>query len=491
QKASSLRPEVRSQRIMNTVIGLEVHVQLNAERKVFATEGYRFGAEPNSCVSVIGMAHPGALPSVNRVCVEKVIRLGMALNCTINPISTFARKNYFYPDLPKGYQMSQDELPICINGYLDLDMPDGSVKRIGITQIHLEEDAGKLIHDQDPNGTLVDLNRAGVGLAEIVTEPDFRSAEEAATFLAEMRRLVRFLDAGDGDMEKGNLRCDANVSIRESEDAPLGTRAEIKNLNSFNFLDKAIQYEVLRQSEVLAKGEKVIQETRTFSPTTGRTSSMRSKEDAQDYRYFPEPDLPPLHLDESLLRSIREAMPELPWQRRKRYHSYGLQPAVIANLLDRLDWAGYFESLLQTNLSPKKASNWLTGPIAAWLNQQGLGADAFPITASKIAELESLTEQGKINAQSAKGPLFEALITTPETELTALVDTLGLGLSQDQDAIIAAVDALASSHPKEVERFRNGEKKLQGFLVGQLMRALRGKADPKLLNQLVQERLSN
>lgn len=474
---------------MNTVIGLEVHVQLNTARKVFASESHAFGSSPNTHVSVIGMAHPGALPRVNKACVEKVIKLGLALNCRINTHSPFARKNYFYPDLPKGYQMSQADAPICEEGYFDLQMPDGSIRRIGITRIHLEEDAGKLVHDQIPGYSLVDLNRAGVGLAEVVTEPDFRSAEEAAIFMTEMRRLVRTLDVGDGDMEKGNLRCDANVSIRKSEEAPLGTRAEVKNLNSFSFLEKAIAFEVTRQSKVLENGEKVVQETRTFDPGTGRTSSMRGKEDAEDYRYFPEPDLPPLLLGEDIVAPIRAAMPELPWERRERYSKLGLNDSQALPLLDRPDWAAYFEALMHEGLEAKAGANWLMGAIGAWVNKHEITISDFPLQPSVIAELQSFVDEGKISLNSARGPLFEALTTRSKKSIEPLIEELGLGLSQDQDEILHAIDSLEQSHPKEVARFRAGERKLQGFLVGQLMRQLRGKADPKSLNALIAERL--
>ena len=472
---------------MNKVIGLEVHVQLNTRRKVFASASYAFGSKPNSCVSVIGMAHPGALPAVNEVCVDKVILLGLALNCRINTQSRFARKNYFYPDLPKGYQMSQAELPICEDGFLDLQMPDGSQRRIGITRIHLEEDAGKLVHDEEPGHSLVDLNRAGTGLAEIVTEPDFRTAEEAAVFLAEIRRLVRYLNVGDGDMEKGNLRCDANISVRESEDAPYGTRAEVKNINSFSFLESAINYEARRQTKLLSEGGIVIQETRNFDPDSGKTSGMRGKEDAEDYRYFPEPDLPPLFIPEEKIENIRSNMPELPWERRKRYVALDVDEQQVISLVEKQDWGKLFNDLLNTTLSPKSALNWLFGPIALWAKSGDGSVENFPIKPEKIAQTEALVDAGKVDRQQARGKLFEALLTSPEADVEAKIKELGIELSQDDDLLKDAVLGLEKSHPEEVARFRAGERKLQGFLMGQLMRQLRGKADPGKLKKLVEE----
>jgi aspartyl-tRNA(Asn)/glutamyl-tRNA(Gln) amidotransferase subunit B len=472
---------------MNKVIGLEVHVQLNTRRKVFASASYTFGAKPNSCVSAIGMAHPGALPSVNEACVDKVILLGLALNCRINEHSRFARKNYFYPDLPKGYQMSQAALPICEDGFFDLSMPDGSTRRIGITRIHLEEDAGKLIHDEEPGYSLVDLNRAGTGLAEIVTEPDFRTAEEAAAFLAEIRRLVRYLNVGDGDMEKGNLRCDANISVREHEDAPYGTRAEVKNLNSFSFLEAAINHEASRQQERIAEGEQIIQETRNFDPATGTTSGMRGKEDAEDYRYFPEPDLPPLFLSKEKVEAIRSNMPELPWERRQRYLSLGLDAQQIQTLVEKQDWGDVYDDLLDTNLGPKAAANWLFGPIAVQAKSRDGAIKQLGLVPDVIANIEKLIEAGKVDRQQARGKLFEEMLRAPEADLEAKIKALGLELSKDDDMLLEAVRALEVSHPKEVARYRAGEKKLQGFLMGQLMRSLRGKADPGTLSALIQK----
>lgn len=473
------------------VIGLEVHVQLDTQSKVFATEDFAFGASANQNVSPVSMAHPGALPSINKTCVEYAIKLGLAMNCEIARETYFDRKNYFYPDLPKGYQLSQDNHPICGGGYMDLQLEDGSTKRITLDRIHLEEDAGKSIHDQDPRYTLIDLNRAGAGLLEIVSNPDFRTIEEVSIFLGEIRRLVRYLGVSDGDMEKGNMRCDANISIRPVGQEAYGTRVEVKNLNSIRHTRQAISYEIQRQISQLSAGESIEQQTRTFNTQTGLTAPMRDKETADDYRYFPEPDLSPLLIEEHTLERLRAELPELPWQRFDRYtKELGLDSKKAMPLIERIESARYFEALMQNGLSARLASNWMLGPIQAHLNETKTEIENFPISPAKLAKMAMLAEEGKLPLKLAREALFPALIKAPEADPLKLATSLNLLMESKGDELAEAMDALILRHPEETQKFRSGKKQLAGFFIGQLMRQFKGKLDPKEIKKVVFEKLN-
>ncbi len=474
-----------------TVIGLEVHVQLDSRSKVFATEDFAFGAQANSHVSPISMAHPGALPSINEACVLHAIKLGLAMNCEISRYTYFDRKNYFYPDLPKGYQLSQDAHPICQGGYMNLRLKNGENKYISLDRIHLEEDAGKSIHDQDPDNTLIDLNRAGTGLMEIVTHPDFRSAEEAGLFLSEIRKLVRYLGISDGDMEKGNMRCDANISLRPVGQEAYGTRVEVKNLNSIRHMRQAIVYEEERQALALNAGKSIKQQTRTFNTETGTTAAMRDKETADDYRYFPEPDLLPLWIEEETLDEIRAQLPELPWQRLKRYtEELGLGFKKAQPLTELLERAQYFEALMKEGLTARLASNWLLGPIRTHLNESKSEIEDFPLSTATIASMAMLVESGKLPLKLAREKLFPALLAAPQREPLALATELNLLMEEKSDELAQAMDALIAQHPEETERFRKGKKQLAGFFIGLLMKQFKGKLDPQEVKKIVFEKLN-
>jgi len=474
-----------------TVIGLEVHVQLDTRSKVFATESFVFGANPNTHVSPISLAHPGALPSINEQCIAYAMKLGLALGCEISRESFFDRKNYFYPDLPKGYQLSQDQVPLCIGGGLKIAEENGSTRHISLHHIHLEEDAGKSVHDQDPRHSFVDLNRAGVGLLEIVTNPDFRSAEEVSEFLGAIRKLVRYLGISDGDMEKGNMRCDANISIRPFGQEAYGTRVEIKNLNSIRHTRQAIAFEEKRQAALVNAGESIRQETRAFNPDTGATSSMRDKESADDYRYFPEPDLLPLAISEETLEKLRASLPELPWVRQARYIAeLGLDIKKAKPLSEKLAVAQYFEQLMDAGLTAKLASNWLLGSVSAYLKEEKIEIEAFVLKPTSLAEVAKLVEAGKVPLKIAKEQLFAALIAQPEADPLALATQHNWLMESRDDELASAMQALIEKHPNEVERFRKGKKQLAGFFIGQLMREFKGKLDPKAIKAEVMKQLN-
>ena len=471
------------------VIGLEIHVQLNTRSKVFATEDFVFGGPPNAYVSPISLAHPGALPSLNQACIEQTIKLGLATHCEIDRYCYFARKNYFYPDLPKGYQLSQDQRPLCTDGYLDVPQADGQLRRVTLERIHLEEDAGKSIHDLDPVDSLIDLNRAGTGLAEVVTRPDLRSAAEAGALLAEMRRLVRYLEVSDANMEEGNLRCDANVSVMPTGATQYGTRVEIKNLNSISNLIRAVTYEIGRQIDLLESGQAVVQETRTWDPATQQTLPMRDKEMAADYRYFPEPDLLPLHLSADLLHDLGAGLPELPTARFQRYVAAGIAINEAFTLIEQRAFSDYFEALQARVGDPKAAANWLLGPVRSHLNATGEDIAGFPVAPAALAALMALVDQGQVSLPAAREQVFPALVAAPATSPLALAQQLGVMLESQASALAEAMDALMAAHPDEVARFQAGKKQLQGFFVGQLMRQFRGKADPQEVNAVVRQKL--
>ncbi|MBD5553240.1 MAG: Asp-tRNA(Asn)/Glu-tRNA(Gln) amidotransferase subunit GatB [Desulfovibrio sp.] len=466
------------------VIGLEVHVHLATEAKLFCSCSTRFGAPPNTNVCEICAAMPGALPTPNRKAIRLAALVGLATNCKINRRSIFARKNYFYPDLPAGYQISQFELPLCENGYLEI-----GGRRIGITRIHIENDAGKNVHSACENLSFVDLNRAGVPLIEIVSEPDLRSAAEAALYLRTLHGLVTYLGASDGNMEEGSFRCDANVSIRPLGSQTLGTRTELKNLNSFRNVQRAIEYEIGRQEDALAEGGTITQETRLYDPDKNRTLPMRSKEEAQDYRYFPDPDLLPVEITQAELAEIAAAIPELPVTRQKRFvEMTGLPEADAAVLVQNRALADFFEQAAALT-DAKKAASWILGPIARICNSQGsqLNPETWKITPAAIAELVNIVNDGLISSKTAA----DILPTLFESGEMPKDYALAHGLAQisDTGALEAAVDLVIAEHPAEAHQYRDGKKKVLSFFVGQVMRATKGKANPGLVNKLLTEKL--
>jgi aspartyl-tRNA(Asn)/glutamyl-tRNA(Gln) amidotransferase subunit B len=469
-----------------TVIGLEVHAQVIAKAKLFSGAAAAFGAEPNTQVSPIDAAFPGMLPVVNRHVVEQAVRTGLALDAEINLYSVFDRKHYFYPDLPAGYQISQYHQPIVSRGRVTLDLPDGSTRTVGITRVHLEQDAGKSLHDQHPSLTYVDLNRAGVGLMEIVSEPDLRSAEEAGLYLRKLRAILRYIGTCDGNMEEGSLRCDCNVSVRRSGD-PYGTRCEIKNLNSVRFVVQAIEYEARRQIELIEAGGKVEQQTRLFDSQQGVTRPMRSKEQAHDYRYFPDPDLLPLELDPLWVERLRAELPELPDAKKARFiRDYGLRPDDAAALVADHATADYFERVAEGR-DARTAAFWIIGDLFAALRRKGLDIEQSPVTPARLGALLDLIGDGTISGRIAKD-VFAEMAETGEDAPT-IVERKGLRQVSDTGAIEAAVDAAIAAHPVQVAQYRANPKVL-GFFVGQVMKATGGKANPAMVNAVLQKRLS-
>jgi aspartyl-tRNA(Asn)/glutamyl-tRNA(Gln) amidotransferase subunit B len=472
------------------VIGLEVHAQVTARAKLFSGAATEFGAEPNTQVSPVDAAFPGMLPVINRHCVEQAVLTGLGIDAEINLFSVFDRKNYFYPDLPAGYQISQYQQPIVGRGRVVLDMPDGSVREIGITRLHLEQDAGKSLHDQHPTQTYVDLNRAGVALMEIVSEPDLRSAEEAGLYLRKLRSILRYLGTCDGNMEEGSLRCDCNVSVRRPGE-PYGTRCEIKNLNSVRFITQAIEYEARRQIELIEEGGAVAQQTRLFDSARGVTRPMRSKEQAHDYRYFPDPDLLPLELDPEWVDRLRAALPELPDAKSARFiTAYGLRPEDAAVLVAERAAAEYFEKVAQGDdgqrRDPKAVANWVIGDLFAALNRQGFGIEQSPVAPEQLGALIDLIADGTISGRIAKD-VFAEMIETGEAPAT-IVERKGLRQVSDAGAIEEAVDAALAANPAQVAQYRNNPKVL-GFFVGQVMKATQGKANPALVNEKLRKKL--
>jgi aspartyl-tRNA(Asn)/glutamyl-tRNA(Gln) amidotransferase subunit B len=470
------------------VIGLEVHAQMLTDTKIFCGCSTKFGSEPNSQTCQICIGMPGVLPVLNKKVLEFAIRTGLATNCTIASYSRFARKNYFYPDLPKGYQISQYEHPICEHGHIEI-IVDGAVKKIGITRIHMEEDAGKNIHEGGGNYSFVDLNRTGVPLMEIVSEPDMRTPAEAVEYMKKIRAIVRYLGVCDGNMEQGSLRCDANVSVRPEGQAEFGTRAEIKNINSFRFVEKAIEYEIKRQIKVIEDGGKVIQETRLWDSNKGITESMRSKEEAHDYRYFPDPDLVPITVEQAAIDEIRAGLPELPDAKRKRFVSdFGL-PELDADLLtSEKAVAEWFEEAVKAGGQPKAVSNWMMGELMRLLNEENSSIENCLLKPEQLAAMLGLIDKGTISGKIAKTVFAEMYKTGKDAEV--IVKEKGLVQISDESAIEKAVDELIAKHPSEAERFRAGEEKLLGFFVGQVMKAMKGKANPQMLNDLLKKKLS-
>ncbi len=474
-------------------IGLEVHAQMITESKIFCGCSTRFGDEPNQNTCPVCMGFPGVLPVLNKKVVEFAIRAGIATHCEIARTSRWARKNYFYPDLPKGYQISQYELPLCTNGYIDIEV-NGRKKRVRLTRIHMEEDAGKNIHDQRSNHSLVDLNRAGVPLVEIVSEPDVTCAEEAGRYLRSLRTILQYLEVCDGNMEEGSFRCDANVSIRPKGSKELGTKAEVKNMNSFKAVEKALEYEIRRQEQVLSEGGRVVQETRLWDADREVTRSMRSKEHAHDYRYFPDPDLLPLVIDESWIQEISENMPELPEARKIRFMAdYGLPNYDAELLTSRKDVADYFEAAVKVHSNPKAISNWIVGDLFRVIKERKLDErlriTSWPVRAEHMGEMVRMIDQGKISGKIAK-TLFEEMLdeqVSPEK----LVKEKGLEQVTDLGSIEKDVDQVLAAHSQQVADYQAGKDKVFGFLVGQVMKATKGKANPKIVNEILQKKLQS
>lgn len=474
------------------VIGLEVHAQMLTKTKAYSSDINEFGATPNTNVSVITLGHPGTLPRMNRKTIEYAIRLGIACGCEITPIQNFDRKNYFYPDLPKGYQITQDKTPICTGGHVVISDENGAEKTINLTRIHMEEDAGKSIHDVDVYDTLVDLNRAGVPLLEIVSEPDIRSSVEAYNYLTEVRKLVRYLDICDGNMEESSLRCDANVSVMLKDASTFGTKVEVKNMNSMRNVQKAIEFEIERQINALENGETIAQETRSFDALKGVTVSMRSKEAANDYRYFPEPDLLPIEIKKEQINAIKNEMPPLPRELFLRYtQSFGLSEYDAYNLTDSKEIALFYEELIRHTSNYKSAANWMMGEVKSYLNQNGVEIDAFPLSPKKISEIIALIDEGKISTSVASSKIFPALLSNPSASPLELAESMNLIQESDENSILTYIKQVIAQHPQEVERYKKGEKQLVGFFMGQLMKASKGKADPKAANQLMRQTLDN
>ena len=465
------------------VIGLEIHVQMDTKTKMFCSCPVEFGAEPNTNVCPVCLGLPGSLPVVNKKAIEYAIRASLALNCQVNTRSVFARKNYFYPDLPKGYQISQYEEPLAVNGYLEVDG-----KRVRIRRLHVEEDAGKNIHEG--SNSYVDLNRAGTPLMEIVTEPDIDSPELAKAFLEELRNIMRYTGVSKADMEKGQLRCDINVSIRPKSSKELGTRVEIKNVNSFKFVQKAIESEIQRQIKIVSSGGQVVQETRTFDPSTGLTHPMRTKEEAEDYRYFPDPDLPPLIVSKEWIEEINNSMPELPSQRIKRLQEdYGLSQYEAKVLTDLKEVGDFFESALKFySQDPKLLCNWLLNDLLGLLNEHQKSIEESPITPQALAELVMLIKDGTLSSKLAKEVIKEMFQSGKRAK--EIVEEKGLKQVSDESVIRSFVLEVIKNNPKEVERYKRGEEKVFGFLVGQVMKLAKGKANPQLVNKILKEELT-
>ena len=472
-----------------TVIGLEIHAQLATQSKIFSGSATRYGAPPNAQANLVDLGYPGVLPVLNAEAVRMAVKLGLALNARIATHSVFARKNYFYPDLPKGYQISQYELPIVAQGALEIVLEDGTVKRVGVTRAHLEEDAGKSLHEGLPGVTGIDLNRAGTPLIEIVSEPDLRSAKEAVAYMKKVHTLVRYLEICDGNMQEGSFRCDANVSVRPHGADTFGTRAEIKNLNSFRFVERAINHEVARQVELLESGGKVVQETRLYDPDKGETRSMRSKEEANDYRYFPDPDLLPLALSAEFIEEVRRTLPELPDQKAARLQKdYALSAYDAGVLSASRELASYYEEVVRAvPKEPKLAANWVMGELAAALNKENLEITSGRLPAERLGALLTRIADGTISGKIAK-EVFESMWATGASA-DAVIAEKGLRQITDSAAIERVIDEVMAKNPGQLAEYRGGKDKLFGFFVGQVMKATGGKANPAQLNELLRRKL--
>lgn len=473
----------------DVVIGLEVHAQLLTNSKIFCGDSAAFGAAPNTHVSPITLGHPGTLPRMNRKAIEYAVKLGLVLNCDIARQNYFARKHYFYPDLPKGYQVSQHTTPICNNGRVVIPTATGK-RAVQLNRIHMEEDAGKSMHDQDPAFSYVDYNRAGVPLLEIVSEPDLSSADEAAAYLAELRKIVRHLDICDGNMEEGSMRCDANISIRLKGEKELGTKVEVKNMNSIRNVKKAIEFEVARLVKLVEAGGTVVQETRSFDASNDTTFAIRSKEQAEDYRYFAEPDLTPFLITEEFLAGIQAALPLMPEQLFDKYvQELGLPEYDAQVISDDKELADYYEQLIALTTQFKAASNWLLGPIKSWCNDQQLRLDAFPVVPARVADVIDLVHAGKINFSIGATKVLPYLVANPT--VTAMEAATALNVVQDSDlgSIAPLIDDVLAGLPDKVKEYQKGKKGLMGLFVGEVIKRSKGKADPKVVNELLADKL--
>jgi len=471
-----------------TVIGLEIHAQLRTRSKIFSGASTAYGAEPNTQACAVDLGLPGVLPVLNKEVVRMAAKFGLAIGARVAPRSIFARKNYFYPDLPKGYQISQYELPIVEAGSVQIELEDGSVKLIGVTRAHLEEDAGKSLHEDFHGMTGIDLNRAGTPLLEIVSEPDMRSAQEAVAYMKKIHSLVRYLEICDGNMQEGSFRCDANVSVRPKGQQEFGTRAELKNINSFRFVEKAINIEVERQIDILEGGGKVVQETRLYDADKNQTRSMRSKEEAMDYRYFPDPDLLPVVLDAAFIEQVRTTLPELPDVKRRRFiESFGISAYDAGILTASREMADYFEHTLATGASAKLAANWIIGDLAAALNRGNLEVGVSPVSAAQLGGMIKRIDDNTISGKIAK-QIFEAM-WNGEGDADAIIQSKGLRQVTDSSAIELLIEEIIAANPEQVAQYRAGKEKVFGFFVGQVMRASKGKANPQQLNDLLRKKL--
>jgi len=471
------------------VIGLEVHMQLLTESKAYSSDTTEYGGMPNTNVSVITLGHPGTLPKMNRKVIDHGIRLGLACGCDIRKVNQFARKNYFYADLPKGYQITQDTTPICTGGHITIKV-DGQEKNIGLIRIHMEEDAGKSMHDSDPFDTLVDLNRAGVALLEMVSEPDMRTPEEAYAYLTEVRKLVRYLDICDGNMEEGSLRCDANISVRLRGVEQYGRRVEVKNMNSIRNVQRAIAFEIERQIAEIEAGGEISQDTRSFDAAAGTTFVMRSKEMANDYRYFPEPDLPPVIIDQPWIDRVKELMPALPNELFKRFvKDFGLSEYDAAVITDTKPVALYFDRVASLTKNYKAAANWVTGDIKSHLNERALHMEQFPVSPQSIAQLIALIDEGKVSHSMASQRIFPELCDHPNEAPEAIAARLDLLQTNDAGELEAWVNEAIAKFPDKVAEYRAGKKGLTGLFMGEVMKLSKGKADPKAANALVVRKL--
>jgi aspartyl-tRNA(Asn)/glutamyl-tRNA(Gln) amidotransferase subunit B len=467
------------------VIGLEVHVQLNTETKAFCSCKVNYGDAPNTNVCPRCLGYPGALPVLNKELVNSAIKLGLATNCSIRPFSKFARKNYFYPDLPKGYQISQYDDPICYEGFVDITV-DGKDKRIGLTRIHMEEDAGKSMHSE--SGTLVDLNRCGTPLLEIVSEPDMSSPQEAYAYLTTLKQIVRYTGVSDCNMEEGSMRCDANISIKPAGQKEFGTRTELKNMNSFRNVERALIYEAKRQQDVLESGGKIIQQTLLWDEQSGATKAMRGKEDSHDYRYFPEPDLSPVYVDDTWIDTMRKLLPELPAARKQRFmDSFGFKKEDADTLTSEKEIADYFEELIDFGVKPKLALNWVRNEVLRIISELGKSIDASPVSPKALSELLFILDKNEITAQTAKAVLDNMAATGKSAE--SIIDEKGLKQISDSSELETLIDTILAENEANVNRFREGEAKLMGFFIGQVMRSTQGKADQALTREILLKKL--
>ncbi len=472
------------------VIGLEVHAQLLTKSKLFCGDSTEFGAPPNTNISPVSLAHPGTLPKMNKKVIEYAIKLGIALHCDIERNNYFARKNYFYPDLPKGYQISQHTTPICKNGFVTINV-NNVEKNIRLNRIHIEEDAGKSLHDIDENYTCIDLNRAGVPLLEIVSEPHMHDAEEAFAYVTELRKLVRYLGICDGNMEEGSMRCDANISIRLKGEKKLGTRVEVKNLNSIRNVKKAIEHEITRLIELSENNEEIIQQTRSFDAETGTTFPLRTKEEANDYRYFAEPDLTPFFITDEMMESIKQTIPALPKELEIKYQQeFGLSAYDAKVLCEDRSTSDFFESIVQHTNNYKAAANWLLGPVKNYLNENNIEINNFPLPAKTIADLIKLIEEGRVNFSIASSKIFNALLQQPEKDVLRLITEMNLLQESDDDTVTLWIDEVIKKMPEKVNEYKKGKKALIGLFAGEVKKISKGKADMQLVNKLLAEKLN-